>query len=173
MPTDNVSMWTSGGIWLLTAMLGAAIGGGATQIREWFKERQHKGRVEKVLVTELLPQADSLTVAASLANFGEHGMGNEHELRTALIISQLPPEPTVYKSLVGQLPLLAPKAAASLAGFYGTVELAKRLTMQYSAEAEFPRDHLPVMGHTGERRLACSPRIARTATADSRNRGAS
>jgi len=146
MATDNVSMWTSAGIWLLTAFLGAAIGTGATQIREWFRERQQKDRIEKVLVTELLPQADVVTIAGSLANFGQHGLTGDQQLRTALILSQLPPEPTVYKSLVGQLPLLAPRAAASLVGFHGSVELARRMTMQYSAATEFPRDHLPVMG---------------------------
>jgi len=134
MPTaDNVSMWTSAGLWLLSALAGAAIGTGATQIRERMRERQQKGRIEKVLVTELLPQADVVTVSGSLANFGEHGLAGDQQLRTPLMLSQLPPEPSVYKSLTGQLPLLDARVAASLACFYGSVEIAKRLTMQPSA----------------------------------------
>jgi hypothetical protein len=145
MAIDNVSMWTSGAIWLLTALVGAGIATGASQVRDALKERQQTRRIRMLLAAEMLPMMDSVAICCSHANFGEHASREGHAMRTALLRALLPPDAAAFKSSTSQLPLLDINEARSLVVFQGTLEMAKRMSLQYAERDEFPHDHTVVL----------------------------
>lgn len=124
-----ISPWTTAFISLLSAVIGAVLGGCVTQIREWWKERSHRGRVATALFCEILAQADVATTCASLANLAEHGIAENEGMRASMLTSLLPPEPSAYRSLVGNLPLMSPMAVASTISLYGSLEWAKSVSL--------------------------------------------
>jgi hypothetical protein len=130
--------WTTVLISLFSAIVGAFLGGGVTQFREWLKERQHRGRVATALGSELMGQLDAVTTCASLANLAEHGLRPDFRMKTNMITHWLPPEPSAYRSLVSQLPLLSPVAVAATISFYGSVEWAKNATTRCDDETLSP-----------------------------------
>jgi hypothetical protein len=147
--------WTTALISLSSAIVGALLGGGVAQAREWWKDRQQRSRVATVLASEILGQADVCVTCGSVANYGEYQLRADQEWTTAMFLSLLPPEPSAYKSLVGQLPLLDPRSVSLVITFYGSVEGAKHISNQYAGERVFPRGHLVVLGNAPR----CSGRL--------------
>ena len=143
MPSDP---WTTVLISLLSATVGALLGGGVTQFREWLKERQHRGRVATALGSELMGQLDAVTTCASLANSAEHGLSPGFGMKPTMITHWLPPEPSAYRSLVNEIPLLSPIAVAATISFYGSVEWAKNATTRCDGEALSP-DEAKALGN--------------------------
>jgi hypothetical protein len=142
-----VDPWTTAGISLLSATVGALLGGGVTQLREWYKERQHRGRVATALSSEVMGVLDVVATCASLANLAEHGLRPDRGMKPILITSTLPPEPVAYRSLLSQLPLLSPIAVAATIAFHGSVEWAKSVSSQPLDGPAFPPDHVLRLGH--------------------------
>jgi hypothetical protein len=139
--------WTTALISLSSATVGALLGGGVTQFLEWLKERQHRGRVATALLSEVLEQADFVATCASLASFAEHGLPPGSGVKPAQITNWLPPEPSAYRSLAGQLPLLPPSTVSATIAFHGSVAWAKTVsTVRVEGEA-FAPDQVLALGN--------------------------
>jgi|SoiMethySBSTD1v2_1073268.scaffolds.fasta_scaffold638672_1 hypothetical protein len=124
----------------------AGLAHGFTTWREWRKEQKTKQRVAIALTAEVFPMADMVATCASLANFGEFHLP-DGDLNTQMLVATLPPEPTTYRALAGQLPLLDIETISAVGAFYGSLDLAKRLSMQHASEKTIPRGHVPILGN--------------------------
>jgi hypothetical protein len=94
-------IWTGA----LVSLTGIVVGVGLAELRAWLKERKTKRRVAIALTMEVTAMADMVATCASFANFAEFELKDE-ELNTQTLLAMLPPEPTAYRALAGQLPLL-------------------------------------------------------------------
>jgi hypothetical protein len=131
-------IWTGA----LISLTGIVVGAGLAELRAWLKERKTKRRVAIALTMEVTAMADMVATCASFANFAEFELKDE-ELNTQTLLAMLPPEPTAYRALAGQLPLLDIETVSAVVTFYGTLELAKRLSTQHGSETTIPSGHVP------------------------------
>jgi len=138
---DNTSLWTGALISLVSIGVTAKI----AELRDWLKERRTKRRVANALSAEILAQANAVATCASLVNFVEFELP-DHDLNTTMLLSFLPPEPVVYRSLASQLASLDMVTVSAIIAFYGSTEWAKRLSTQHSSEATIPQGFAPILG---------------------------
>src|SRR5262245_60121717 len=97
--------WTGVAVAFSGILVGAVVAHGFTTLREWRKEEKTKRRIAIALSTEVFAQADVVATCASFANLAEFQL-KDGDLNTHMLISTLPPDPTAYRALAGQLPLL-------------------------------------------------------------------
>jgi hypothetical protein len=126
--------------------LGALLAHGFTTWREYRKEKRTKDSVAIALTAEILATADTLTECACLANLAEFGPKGLL-VNTQMLIARLPPEPAAYRSLAGQVPLLDIDTVSAVVAFYGSLEMAKCLSMQHQSEKTIPEGHVPILGN--------------------------
>jgi hypothetical protein len=74
------------------------------------------------------------------------------------ITSMLPPEPSAYRSLASQLPLLSPLAVSATIAFHGSVEWAKSVSTQPVEGRAFPSDHVRRLGNAWRAAALCGLR---------------
>jgi hypothetical protein len=144
-------IWTGA----LISLTGIVVGAGLAELREWLKERKTKRRVAIALTMEVTAMADMVATCASFANFAEFELKDE-ELNTQTLLAMLPPEPTAYRALAGQLPLLDIETVSAVVTFYGTLELAKRLSTQHGSETTIPSGHVPILGNAWRAATRCA-----------------
>jgi hypothetical protein len=130
------------------ALAGIVVGALITEARDRWKERATRRRVGAALATEIYAMMDVVATCASLANYAQFALPQRGEQMTSrFLISQLPPEPTAYRALAGQLPLLDIDTVSAIVAFYGSLELAKNLSTQHSNEENIPAGQLPILGN--------------------------
>jgi hypothetical protein len=127
-------------------LVGALLSHGFTSWREHAKEEKTKRRVAAALAAEIHAMADMSAECASLANLAEAN-ASEFLLNTQMLLARLPPEPAAFKGLVSQLPLLDTPTVSAVAAFYGSLEMAKRLSTQHQTEKTVPEGHLPILAN--------------------------
>jgi hypothetical protein len=103
----------------LISLVSIAFGAGITELREWWKERKTKHRMAAALTAEIVAMADMAATCASLANLAEFGLEEDAHLNTQMLVATLPPEPSAYRALAGQLPLLDVDTVSAVVAFYG------------------------------------------------------
>jgi hypothetical protein len=136
--------WTSA---LTGVVIGAVLGAGLGELREWWKQRRTTQRVAVTLTVELMAMADMVATCGSLANFAEFNLGKEQRLKAHMLVAQLPPEPTAYRALASQLPLLDVDVASAVVAFYGGTERAKRLSAQDESEGTISDARARLLGN--------------------------
>ncbi len=144
-------IWTGA----LISLTGIAVGAALAELRDWWKEGRTRRRVAIALTMEVAAMADMVATCASFANFAEFGL-QEEELNTHMLIATLPPEPTAYRALAGQLPLLDIDTVSAVVTFYGSLELAKRLSTQHASEPTIPAGHVPILGNAWRAATRCA-----------------
>jgi hypothetical protein len=140
--------WEGAAIALTGALAGIVVGAVLSEVRDRWKEHTTKKRVGSALALEIHSMIDMVATCASLANFAQFELRASNELMaTPLLINHLPPEPTAYRAMASQLPLLDIDTVSAVIAFYGSLELAKRISTQHSSEESIPKRHLPILGN--------------------------
>lgn len=136
--------------------IGALLGAGLGELREWRKDKRQERRVAIALISEIQAQADMVATCASIANYAQFEIDDHQNLKTDILLVQLPPEPSAYRSLASQLPLLDVEAISAVVAFYGGVERAKRLTSQHEAKPDLSDFDLLILGDAWRAASGCA-----------------
>lgn len=149
--SDNSALLAGAAI----ALFSVATAGVIAEVRDWWKERKTAHRVASALCAEIVALADVVATCGSLANFAEFGLKGD-DLNTPFLASVQPPEFTAYRSLASQLPLLDIATVSAVVAFYGSVDWARRISTQHSAEKTVPTGHLPILGNQWRAAAKCA-----------------
>jgi len=140
----------------LLSLSGLVVGAGISELRDWWKERKTRRRVAITLTAELVAMSDMVANCASFANLAELGLRDGLLLNTQMLVAHLPPDPAAYRALVGQLPLLDIDTVSAVVAFYGSLDLANRLSLHHTTAQPVPASHVPLLRNAWRALTRCA-----------------